>query len=112
MPIYVAPRKAGALSWLGAQAMLKGQKYGYYVLRDEDGAVYDNIRFQTRSLLPIDRAVAKYVAYVNQLPVSRSSTTHNYPNAVLRVDRTAGPRATEQASAVECSVARAAASES
>ena len=91
-PIYVAPRKPGALSWLAAQALLKAQAWGAYLLRDEDGAIYDNIRFQTASLLPIDKAVARYVSYVNKLPLSRWSTTRAYPGlSQLGVRRGATP---------------------
>ncbi len=77
-PIYIAPKQPGIAKLLAAQAMLQSQKWGYFVLKDEDGAVYDNIRFQTRNLLPIDGAVAKFVSHVNRLPRSRWSTTHRY----------------------------------
>ena len=50
-------------------------------LRDEDGKVYDNIRFQPNALLKIDQGVARFVQYVNRLKLSSWSTTHQYGSA-------------------------------
>ena len=38
----------------------------YHVLRDEDGAVYDNMRFNPKNLLKVDGPVARYIGYVNR----------------------------------------------
>ena len=80
-PIYLAPKGTGTRQNLAAFWRVQAQKWGFYFLRDEDGAVYDNIRFQTQNLLPMDKAVAKYVSYVNRLPASLWSTTQKMPNA-------------------------------
>ena len=45
-------------------------KRGFYFLQGEDGEVYDNIRFNTDCLLPIDSPVAKYIGYINRLTPS------------------------------------------
>ncbi|TNE90309.1 MAG: aromatic ring-hydroxylating dioxygenase subunit alpha [Deltaproteobacteria bacterium] len=77
-PIYVAPKGTRLREQLVSRFQLFGQKRGYYFLKDEDGAIYSNIRFQNGALLPIDKAVAKYISWTNRLPVSRWSTTHQH----------------------------------
>ena len=44
------------------------------MLRDEDGKIYDNIQFKPKLLLSMDRPLAQYMEYVNQLEPSRWST--------------------------------------
>ncbi len=50
--------------------MLLGMQLSAYLLRDEDGKVYDNMRFNSERLLPIDAPVVRYIAHVNKLPAS------------------------------------------
>lgn len=69
-PIYVAEKRKGILGWLLTRLLLLFTKIGYYVLRDEDGKIYDNIRFNPNALLSIDTPVTKYINYVNQLEPS------------------------------------------
>ena len=67
-------RKCKTLLWM--------MKVGFFILRDEDGAVYDNIRFQPNALLKMDGAVARFIAWVNKLPLSDWSTTGVVPEKV------------------------------
>ncbi|MEL6130881.1 MAG: aromatic ring-hydroxylating dioxygenase subunit alpha, partial [Cyanobacteria bacterium J06628_4] len=56
-------------------------RLSYYALRGEDGKIYDNIRFSTERLLPVDQPIARYVRYVNGLVPSRWSKS--FPAAPL-----------------------------
>ncbi|HBB30935.1 MAG TPA: aromatic ring-hydroxylating dioxygenase subunit alpha, partial [Cyanobacteria bacterium UBA8803] len=42
-------------------------------LRDEDGEIYDNIRFHPKVLLSIDTPLVQYMEYVNKLEPSQWS---------------------------------------
>lgn len=66
-PIYVTPRSRG---WWIRRVLLWGMKLGFYLLRDEDGMVYENMRFRPANLLPMDSPVARYIGYVNRLEPS------------------------------------------
>ena len=70
-PLYIARKPASLLGRLAARARLLVMAGGFYWLRDEDGRVYDNIRFQPNALLSIDAGVARFLAYVNRLRPSR-----------------------------------------
>lgn len=81
-PIYVARRRRGILGWCVSQWLLLLTRLSYYVLRDEDGKIYDNIRFEPRTLLSIDAPLVDYIHYVNQLEPScwsRSQTITTIP---------------------------------
>ncbi len=76
-PVYVTRRRKGPLGWLLGSLLLWTMRFGFSMLRDEDGRVYEHIRFQTRALLPMDRPIADFVAWVNRLRPSvwsRSTT--------------------------------------
>ncbi|NQY99306.1 MAG: aromatic ring-hydroxylating dioxygenase subunit alpha [Bdellovibrionales bacterium] len=69
-PIFVTKRRKGflgkALSWL----LLNSAKWGFHFLQGEDGKVYENIRFNSAALQPMDRPVARFISYVNSLQPS------------------------------------------
>lgn len=69
-PIYVTEKKVGLLGKLVTRSLLLLTRLSYYFLRDEDGLIYDNIRFQPQVLLEIDAPLVKYMHYVNQLKPS------------------------------------------
>ncbi|MDX2096916.1 MAG: aromatic ring-hydroxylating dioxygenase subunit alpha [Leptolyngbyaceae cyanobacterium bins.59] len=69
-PIYVTAQRQGLRGWMVSQALLLLTRFAYYMLRDEDGKIYDNIRFEPKALLPIDKPIAQYMQYVNQLQAS------------------------------------------
>jgi len=72
-PIYIAAKRQGLLGWLKTRLLLLLTRLAYYALRDEDGQIYDNIRFKPNLLLSIDAPIAKYMEYVNQLDRSNWS---------------------------------------
>lgn len=76
-PIYISPRPAGWVGRVAAWTRLAATVLGFLWLRDEDGKIYDNIRFQPNALLAIDSGVARFIRYVNRLPLSRWSTTRS-----------------------------------
>ncbi|BAY30792.1 Rieske [2Fe-2S] domain-containing protein [Nostoc carneum NIES-2107] len=72
-PIYVTAKRNGFVGYLLSKFLLFCTRLAYYMLRDEDGKIYDNIRFNHKLLLSIDQPLAKYMEYVNQLEPSRWS---------------------------------------
>ncbi|NEZ55315.1 aromatic ring-hydroxylating oxygenase subunit alpha [Adonisia turfae] len=78
-PIYVTQKRPGIIGWLVTHLLLWLTRLSYYALRGEDGMIYDNIRFSTERLLPVDAPIAHYVRYINGLVPSRWSSPH--PNA-------------------------------
>ena len=73
-PIYVARRRAGVTGRVATRALLTAMKLGFAVLRDEDGAIYENMRFRPANLLPMDAPVARFLSWVDTLPPSEWST--------------------------------------
>jgi nitrite reductase/ring-hydroxylating ferredoxin subunit len=69
-PIYLTPRRDGFLGRVLGWLLLRIMKFGFYVLRDEDGLIYENMRFQPGALLAMDAPVSKFVAHVNRLEPS------------------------------------------
>ena len=72
-PIYVARKRKGIFGWLVTQGLLQLTRACYYFLRDEDGLIYDNIRFNPHALLKIDSPIIQYMTYVNNLTPSHWS---------------------------------------
>jgi len=73
-PIYVAARRPGLMGYLVTCLLLLATRLAYYLLRDEDGMVYDHIQFSPKTLLEIDVPIVTYMSYVNRLEPSRWST--------------------------------------
>lgn len=69
-PIYVTEKRRGIVGWLVSQFLLLCTRSAYYMLRDEDGKIYDNIQFNPNLLLGIDAPLARYMEYVNRLEPS------------------------------------------
>lgn len=69
-PIFVTRRRPGPLGWAWSRVLLLATVRGYRLLQHEDGRVYDHIRFDPRSLLPLDAPVARFIAWVNRLKPS------------------------------------------
>jgi phenylpropionate dioxygenase-like ring-hydroxylating dioxygenase large terminal subunit len=74
-PIYVTQKRRGIGGWLLSQFLLLCTRLAYYMLRDEDGEIYDNIRFNPKLLLAIDTPLVQYMEYVNKLEPSQWSLT-------------------------------------
>jgi nitrite reductase/ring-hydroxylating ferredoxin subunit len=69
-PIYLTRRRGGIAGWLVARVLMWLTKRAFFALQSEDGMVYENMRFQPRSLLPIDAPVARFIGHVNTLEPS------------------------------------------
>ena len=72
-PIYVAERRPGWLGALRAWVLCEVTRRAYFVLKDDDSKIYDHVRFRADNLVAMDGAVARYVAWVDRLPISRFS---------------------------------------
>lgn len=68
--IHVIPKHSGVLGDLLDALLLRLTSFVFGILRDEDGMIYDHIRFRPNALLPIDAPVSQYMAYVNRLKPS------------------------------------------
>jgi len=72
-PIYVTKNRPGMMGYWVSQFLLLCTRLAYYMLRDEDGKIYDNIQFNPNIILNIDRPLVQYMSYVNQLEPSQWS---------------------------------------
>lgn len=72
-PIYVTKKRPGIIGKSIASLLLLCTRLAYYMLRDEDGKIYDNIKFYPQNLLSIDTPLTHYMEYVNRLQPSRWS---------------------------------------
>ncbi|OCR00363.1 Rieske (2Fe-2S) protein [Oscillatoriales cyanobacterium USR001] len=72
-PIYVTEKRQGIIGYLLSQFLLFCTRLAYYMLRDEDGKIYDNICFNPQVILSIDEPLVQYMRYVNQLKPSQWS---------------------------------------
>lgn len=66
-PIYVTARRPGLAGGLREWFVLWLTRRLFYSLKDDDGKVYDNMRFNPVSLLEIDEPVRRFIDKVNQL---------------------------------------------
>jgi phenylpropionate dioxygenase-like ring-hydroxylating dioxygenase large terminal subunit len=72
-PIYVTEKRKGVIGYLLSHFLLLCTRLAYYMLRDEDGKIYDNIQFNPNVILSIDTPLLQYMSYVNQLEPSQWS---------------------------------------
>lgn len=79
-PIYVTEKRKGLLGNLISHFWLFMTKLSFKALQGEDGEVYENIRFNTESLLPIDRPITTYIGYINRLKISMWSKHYEETN--------------------------------
>ncbi|MSP56941.1 MAG: aromatic ring-hydroxylating dioxygenase subunit alpha [Myxococcales bacterium] len=73
-PVYIARRPRRLLSRMAAWSRLALTAAGFLWLRDEDGKIYENIRFRPNALLNADAGIARFIHYVNRLTLSRWSS--------------------------------------
>jgi phenylpropionate dioxygenase-like ring-hydroxylating dioxygenase large terminal subunit len=76
-PIYVTKRRKGLWGRWVSEVLLLSTRLAYYMLRDEDGVIYDNIRFEPKTVLKIDQPLVEYMKYVEQLEPSRWSSSRD-----------------------------------
>lgn len=79
-PIYVTEKRKGIAGWFTNRFLLICTRLAYYMLRDEDGKIYDNIQFDPNVLLSIDEPLTRYMEYVNQLEPSCWSQQSQHMN--------------------------------
>ena len=72
-PIFVTKKRKGVTGKIISSFCLYLTRLGFNALQGEDGEVYNNIRFNTECLLPIDAPVGKYIRYINNLESSKWS---------------------------------------
>lgn len=72
-PIYVTQKNRTLFGRIKQNFLLFMTKRLFYRLKDEDGLIYENIQFNTDSLLKIDLPIAKYINYINNLDSSKWS---------------------------------------
>jgi phenylpropionate dioxygenase-like ring-hydroxylating dioxygenase large terminal subunit len=77
-PIYVTQKRKGIIGYFISKFLLLSTRLAYYMLRDEDGKIYDNIRFNPKLILGIDKPLVQYMDYVNQLEPSRWSNNFRF----------------------------------
>lgn len=65
-PIFLTKKR----NFLIDRILLLFTRLAFKMLQGEDGEVYENIRFNTQNLLPIDAPVTKYIKYINGLTPS------------------------------------------
>jgi nitrite reductase/ring-hydroxylating ferredoxin subunit len=69
-PIFITKKRKGITGYIVSTFLLMATKRGFLSLQGEDGEVYNNIRFNTNNLLPIDSPITKYIGYINRLSPS------------------------------------------
>lgn len=78
LPIYVTKKRHGFWGKIKSHILLWLTKKIFFLLQDEDGQVYENIRFRAEHLLKLDAPVARYIQFINRLeasPWSRKTTS-------------------------------------
>ena len=69
-PIYITKCRRGAAGWVVNRLLIFLTRCFFLRLRDEDGEIYDNMRFNPVSLLEIDEPVRLFIEKVNNLSPS------------------------------------------
>lgn len=72
-PIFLTKNRRGIFGQFLNWFWLRITVLAFHSLQGEDGAVYENIRFNTQNLLKIDAPVTKYIQYINKLKASKWS---------------------------------------
>lgn len=72
--ILVARKRPGLMGAVVTRLLLLGTAALLVVLRDDDVKAFPNMRFQAGRLVAADGSVARFIQWVNRLPVSRWST--------------------------------------
>lgn len=68
-PVFLTPRRKGIIGKIKSWLHLRLTEVIYNRLKNEDGEIYENIRF-TPHLTPTDSNIAHFIAHVNRLPKS------------------------------------------
>lgn len=65
-PIFLSRRRRGPMGWLIHWICLVVMHLVHRMLRDEDGLIYDNIRFRPQAMLAMDAPVGRFIQFVNR----------------------------------------------
>jgi nitrite reductase/ring-hydroxylating ferredoxin subunit len=69
-PIYLTEKRTGIMGYFINHFLLSVAWIGFHWLKAEDGKVYENMRFNTEALLPMDQPIAKFIAFINKQKIS------------------------------------------
>jgi phenylpropionate dioxygenase-like ring-hydroxylating dioxygenase large terminal subunit len=69
-PIFATPKRGGLFGGLIEHVLLWLTRRAFRILQDEDGKVYDNMRFNPVALIGIDQPVKQFINTINQLTPS------------------------------------------
>ncbi|MDB4968625.1 MAG: hypothetical protein JWN44_4314 [Myxococcales bacterium] len=83
----LARRRPGLGGALATRALMGLTMALLALLQDDDVKAFPNMRFNPRNLLPVDRSVARFIQYANQLPLSRWSKAPPELAALERAQR-------------------------
>jgi phenylpropionate dioxygenase-like ring-hydroxylating dioxygenase large terminal subunit len=78
-PIYVTEKRKGILGFFINYFLLSLAWLGFRWLKAEDGKVYENMRFNPQTLLPMDQPISKFIAFINNLEISVWSSCRDEP---------------------------------
>ena len=65
-PFFLTRRRPGLLGWWVERLCLVAMHLVHRMLRDEDGLIYDNIRFRPAAMLAMDAPVVRFMQFVNR----------------------------------------------
>ena len=80
-PVFVAPAGRGLGRWLAA-ARLRAMERGFHVLRDDDGRIYDNIRYRPDGA-PAGSALEAFHGWIDRLTPSVWSRPQGGPTVTV-----------------------------
>ncbi len=97
-PVYLTKKRKGILGKIKSKFLLFLTKRCFYMLRDEDGLVYDNMRFSINNPIKEDWPVLKFINYINSLSqslwvneaisINSSKTSKQTTKNTLRINNT------------------------
>jgi phenylpropionate dioxygenase-like ring-hydroxylating dioxygenase large terminal subunit len=68
-PVFLTPKRKGIFGWIKSFLHLRMTEMIYNRLKNEDGEIYENIRFNP-SLTAEDSNISSFIGHVNRLPKS------------------------------------------
>lgn len=83
-PIYITRKRKGLWGRLTQCFLLWLTRRLFYSLKDDDGKVYDNMRFNPVSLLEIDQPIRMFINKINGLTPSMWSRTQSEEHSSLQ----------------------------
>jgi len=69
-PIYITEKRKGFLGFFINYFLMGLAGIGFYWLKAEDGKVYENMRFNSQALLPMDQPISNFIAFINKQEAS------------------------------------------